>query len=42
MERDEIHAGVEMLSADLTEHIQMCIDALIPHAEELGLEGRGG
>ncbi|MEM7205111.1 MAG: hypothetical protein AAF628_32960 [Planctomycetota bacterium] len=41
VERDEVHAGVEMLSADLSEHIQFVIDALKPCAEELGIGGRG-
>ena len=40
VERDEVHAGVEQLGADLTEHIQFIIDALKPHAEELGIAGR--
>jgi len=41
VDRDEVHAGVEMLGVDLGEHIQFVIDALRPHAEELGLTGRG-
>jgi predicted hydrolase (HD superfamily) len=40
VERAEVHAGIEKLEADLTEHVQFIIDALKPHAEELGLEGR--
>ncbi len=40
VERDEVHAGVALLQADLTEHITFIIDALKPHAEELGIEGR--
>ena len=39
VEREEIHAAVELLGADLTEHIQFVIDALRPHAEELALTG---
>ena len=39
VDRAEIAAGVEKLGADLTEHIQFVIDALKPHAAELGLEG---
>lgn len=39
VERDEVAAGVEMLGADLTEHIQFIIDAMKPHAEELGVAG---
>lgn len=41
VERDEVAAGVELLGADLTEHIQFVIDALRPFADELGLEGKG-
>lgn len=41
VERTEITAGVEMLGADLGEHIEFVIGALRPHAAELGLEGRG-
>jgi predicted hydrolase (HD superfamily) len=40
VERSEVTAGVELLGVDLTEHIQFVIDALKPHAEELGLTGR--
>jgi len=41
VDRAEVHAGAEMLGVDLGEHIQFVIDALRPHAEELGLTGRG-
>ncbi len=41
VERAEIHAGVEMLGVELAEHVQFLIDALRPHAKELGIEGRG-
>jgi len=41
VERSEVAAGVELLRSDLGEHIQFIIDALKPHAEELGLQGRG-
>jgi predicted hydrolase (HD superfamily) len=37
VERTEVHAGIELLGADLHEHIQFIIDALKPHAEELGI-----
>lgn len=37
VERDEVAAGIEMLGVDATEHIQFVIDALKPHAAELGL-----
>jgi predicted hydrolase (HD superfamily) len=39
VDREEINRGVEMLEVDLTEHIQLLIDALQPHAAELGLQG---
>ncbi|QDV05482.1 hypothetical protein Poly30_09800 [Planctomycetes bacterium Poly30] len=39
VDRDEVAAGVEMLGVELGEHIQFIIDALKPHAEELGLSG---
>jgi predicted hydrolase (HD superfamily) len=39
VERDEVHAGVEFLGVDLHDHIQFIIDALKPHAAELGLMG---
>ena len=39
VERDEVKAGVELLGVELGEHIQFVIDALKPHAAELGLEG---
>ena len=41
VERTEVTAGAELLGVDLGEHIQFVIDALKPHAAELGLEGRG-
>ncbi len=40
VERAEVHAGVAELGADLTEHVQFVIDALKPHAEELGIGRR--
>ena len=40
VERTEVTAGAELLGVDLTEHIQFIIDALKPHAEELGIQGR--
>ena len=39
VERAEVHAATEVLGVDLTEHIQFIIDALRPHAEELGIGG---
>jgi predicted hydrolase (HD superfamily) len=41
VDREEVHAGAKLLGVDLTDHIQMVIDALIPHAETLGLGGTG-
>ncbi len=40
--REEIHHGVELLGVDLSEHIQMVIDALKPFGEELGISGTSG
>lgn len=37
VERDEVNAGAEALGVDLGDHIQFVIDALIPHAQELGI-----
>jgi len=44
VDREEVKAGVELLGVNLDEHIQLIIDALTPHAEELGLGGteKGG
>lgn len=42
VERGEVQAGFELLGVEPNEHIQFVIDALRPHAEELGLGGRGG
>jgi len=42
VDREEIHAGVQMLGVDLGAHIQLVIDALRPHADELGLNGTDG
>lgn len=40
VERHEVHTGAELLGVELGAHIQMIIDALKPHAAELGIEGR--
>lgn len=40
VDRHEVQAGIELLDVDLGEHIQMVIDALKPHTEELGLQGK--
>ena len=42
VDRDVIRSGVELLGVDLGEHVQFLIDALRPHAEELGVTGTGG
>jgi predicted hydrolase (HD superfamily) len=41
VERHEVIEGARMLEVELTEHIQMLIDALKPHAAELRIEGKG-
>ena len=41
VDREIIRNGVELLGVDLGEHIQFVIDALKPHAEELGIGGKG-
>jgi len=38
--REDIYRGAADFGVDLAEHIQFIIDALKPHAEELGLTGR--
>jgi len=40
VERGEVAAGAELLEVDLGEHIDFVIEALRPHAQELGLNGR--
>jgi predicted hydrolase (HD superfamily) len=40
VERDEIQRGVDLLGVDLSAHIQFIIDALKPHADELGIGPR--
>ena len=40
VDRNEIHAGVELLGVELSDHISFIIESLRPHAEELGIEGR--
>jgi predicted hydrolase (HD superfamily) len=41
VERPEVRAGAELLGVELDEHITFVIEALRPHAAELGLEGTG-
>jgi len=40
--RDQLERAAEELGVELNEHIQVVIDALAEHAEELGLEPREG
>jgi predicted hydrolase (HD superfamily) len=40
VDRHEVAAGIEGLGVERGEHIQFLIDALRPHAGELGLDGR--
>jgi len=42
VDRSEIAMGVELLEVDLSRHIQLVIDALKPHADELGIGPRRG
>jgi predicted hydrolase (HD superfamily) len=42
VDRSEIAMGVELLEVDLSQHIQLVIDALKPHANELGIGPRRG
>lgn len=42
VERNEVTAGVELLGVELGEHIAFVIEALRPHAAELGLLGAEG
>lgn len=41
VDRDDVRAGIELLGVEPDEHIQLIIDALRPHAETLGISGRG-
>ncbi len=41
VDRDVIRLGIEQLGVEAGEHIQFVIDALRPHAEELGIAGTG-
>jgi predicted hydrolase (HD superfamily) len=41
VERAEVHRGAELLGVALDEHVRFVIEALRPHAAELGLSGRG-
>jgi predicted hydrolase (HD superfamily) len=39
VDRAKVYAGPERLGTSLDEHIQLVIEALIPHAKALGIEG---
>ena len=41
VERFEVSHGAELLGVELSAHVQFVIEALRPHALELGLSGRG-
>ncbi len=41
VDRHEVAEGMRLLGVEPAEHIQFLIDALRPHAAELGLEGKG-
>jgi predicted hydrolase (HD superfamily) len=41
VDRNEVIAGAQLLSVELSDHIQFIVDALRPHADELGISGRG-
>jgi len=41
VDREIIRNSVELLGVDFDEHIQFVIDALKPHAQELGIGGKG-
>jgi len=40
VERHEVRTGAELLGVELADHVAFVIDALRPHAAELGLAGR--
>jgi len=42
VDREIIRQGVELLGVDMGEHIQFVVDALKPHADELGVGPRVG
>jgi predicted hydrolase (HD superfamily) len=41
VDREIIKSSVELLGVDFDEHVRFVIDALRPHAEELGIAGKG-
>jgi predicted hydrolase (HD superfamily) len=40
VERSEVHAGADLLGVELAAHVQFIIDALSPHADELGIASK--
>lgn len=42
VERDEVARGLELLGVDLDTHVELIIDALRQHADELGIAGSAG
>jgi predicted hydrolase (HD superfamily) len=40
VERDEVYKSCDLLCVELTAHIQFLIEALTPHAAELGIAGK--
>lgn len=42
VDRFEVTEGARLLDVEMGEHIQFLIDALRPHADELGITGTGG
>jgi putative nucleotidyltransferase with HDIG domain len=41
VDREQLQRGAEELGVEMNEHVQVVIDALAEHAEELGLKGSG-
>lgn len=41
VDRNEVTEGARLLGVELDEHVAFLIGALRPHAEELGIQGRG-
>lgn len=41
VDRDEIRNGVALLGVEMDDHIRLIVEALKPHAEELGITGSG-
>ena len=40
VERAEVYAGTELLKVELSDHVDFIIEALQPHASELGISGK--